>query len=177
MLTIDTPAPTASYPSERAMNRPHWSYSQLSQYLRCPLQYYFERVLKLERQVIPSNMALGSAVHAALAEYHRHLQFNQPVPDRCVQQAFLNAWDHNEGRQSIQFRDGETRDDAIAQGVTLLEAYLQEPPPQGADKASYYVGWYDLDDKRHAESCGPGTATSATDEAWHLGNTSTRHGR
>ena len=25
-------------------NRPHWSFSQLSQFLRCPLQFYFERV-------------------------------------------------------------------------------------------------------------------------------------
>ena len=30
-------------------DRPHWSYSQLFQFLRCPLSYYFERVLRLER--------------------------------------------------------------------------------------------------------------------------------
>jgi CRISPR/Cas system-associated exonuclease Cas4 (RecB family) len=102
----------------------------LNQYLRCPLQYFFERVLKLERQFIPSNMALGSAVHEGLAEYHRHLQSAQPVPDRCVQQAFLNAWGRSEARQPVQIKDGETRDDAIAQGVALLETYLQEPPPQ-----------------------------------------------
>lgn len=28
---------------------------------------------------------------------------------------------------------------------------------QKGPKASWYVGWYDLDAKRHAESCGPGT--------------------
>ena len=43
MKTIDRIVPTASYPSERALSRPHWSYSQLNGYLRCPLQYFFER--------------------------------------------------------------------------------------------------------------------------------------
>jgi ATP-dependent helicase/DNAse subunit B len=92
MKTIDRIVPTATYPSERALSRPHWSYSQLNGYLRCPLQYFFERVLKLERPFIPSNMALGSAVHEGLAEYHRRLQQQSEIPDRCVQQAFLNAW-------------------------------------------------------------------------------------
>lgn len=130
MKMIDRIAPTATYPSERALSRPHWSYSQLNGYLRCPLQYFFERVLKLERPFVPSAMALGSAVHEGLAEYHRRLQQQSEIPDRCVQQAFLNAWGRSEGRQPVQFKDGETRDDAIAQGVGLLELYLQEPPPE-----------------------------------------------
>jgi putative RecB family exonuclease len=130
MLTIDRSARTTSYPSERALTRPHWSYSQLNGYLRCPLQFFFERVLKLPRQFIPSNMALGSAVHAALADYHQHLQLHQPLPERRLQQTFLSAWGQGESQQPIQFKEGETRDDAIAQGVALLETYLQEPPPE-----------------------------------------------
>lgn len=34
--------------------------------------------------------------------------------------------------------------------------YSREVRAKGADKASWYVGWYDLAGKRHAESCGPG---------------------
>jgi hypothetical protein len=33
--------------------------------------------------------------------------------------------------------------------------YKKDVEAKGA-KASWYVGWYDLDGKRHAESCGPG---------------------
>ena len=130
MSTVEAIAQPASYPSERAMKRPHWSYSQLNQYLRCPLQYFFERVVRLERPFIPSAMALGSSVHEALADYHQHLQLGQPLADRRIQQTFLSAWGRNESRQPIQFKGGETRDDIIAQGVALLEAYLQEPPPE-----------------------------------------------
>ncbi len=110
--------------------RPHWSYSQISQFLRCPLQYYFERILKLERPFIPAAMALGSAVHEGLAEYHRHLQVNEPVPADLVQETFLNAWQASEDRQPVQFREKDTKDELLAQGIGLLELYLQEPPPQ-----------------------------------------------
>lgn len=34
--------------------------------------------------------------------------------------------------------------------------YPTDVKKKGADKASWFVGWYDHDNKRHAESCGPG---------------------
>jgi len=127
-----TEAPTAKnqYRPYPRCDRLHWSYSQINQYLRCPLQYYFERILKLERPFVPSAMALGSAVHEGLAEYHRCLQFNEPVSTSGVQEIFLNAWQASEDRQPIQFRDKETKDELLAQGVGLLELYMQEPPPE-----------------------------------------------
>jgi integrase len=33
----------------------------------------------------------------------------------------------------------------------------KEVEKKGADNASWYVGWYDLQGKRHSESCGPGS--------------------
>ena len=51
--------------------RPHWSFSSVSQYIRCPLQFYFERVQKLPRKSVSDAQLLGSALHSALAEYHR----------------------------------------------------------------------------------------------------------
>jgi len=131
MATVVAPEQTTQSRSCPVIaTRPHWSYSQVSQFLRCPLQYYFERILKLERPFIPSAMALGSAVHEGLAEYHRHLQLNEPVPTGNVQETFLNAWQVSENRQFIQFKDKETKDELLAQGVALLDLYMQEPPPQ-----------------------------------------------
>ena len=110
-------------------NRPHWSYSQLSQFLRCPLQYYFERIIKLPRPFTPSGMALGSAVHHSLAVYHRSLQRNEQLSIDKVQTAFIDAWDADENYRPVQFRDGETRQGVLQQGRTLLETYLKELPP------------------------------------------------
>ena len=130
MILLEDPKPQVQRPSRPVLDRDHWSYSQINQYLRCPLQYWFERVLKLERPFIPCNMALGSSVHEGLAAYHSHLLQGETIPEGRIQQTFLDAWKNNEFRQSIQFKEGENREDILAQGVTLLEAYLQEPPPE-----------------------------------------------
>jgi putative RecB family exonuclease len=111
-------------------NRPHWSYSQLSQFMRCPLQYYFERVAGLPRPFAGGGMVLGSAIHEGLANYHRRLQRKEGIRGDDIKGAFLQAWEVSEAERTIQFRDDESRDELLAQGVTLLEAYLAEPPPE-----------------------------------------------
>ena len=114
-----------------ASARPHWSYSAISQYLRCPLQYFFQRVLELPSRTVSSGMVLGSAVHAGLAEYHRGLQNQKPTDSAHILKAFRECWDEKESNETILFRDGDTRDESIEQGVNLLEMYLKEPPPEG----------------------------------------------
>jgi len=114
----------------RIFIRPHWSYSQISQFLRCPLQYYFERVARLPRPFVPSGMALGSAVHEGLAEYHRQLSLGHNVTTSQLQSVFLRSWQQREQERPIQYRDGEDQQQVIEQGVALLEAYHNEPPPQ-----------------------------------------------
>lgn len=110
--------------------RSHWSYSAISQYLRCPLQYYFQRVLGIPSRTISSGLALGSSVHAGLAEYHRQLLENEAIDSAAVQKVFLSTWIAKEAQETIQFRDGDSRNDSMAQGIHLLELYLNEPPPE-----------------------------------------------
>jgi len=112
------------------MDRPHWSYSQLSQFLRCPLQYFFERIAKLPKPFLPSSMVLGSAVHQSLAEYHRRLQSQQSVSRDHVQEKFMTAWMKSEGEKKIQYRDGDSRNKMLEQGVALLNLYQDQAPPQ-----------------------------------------------
>lgn len=109
--------------------RPHWSYSAISQYLRCPLQYYFERVLKIPRTGINSGMLLGSSVHSALAAYHRGLQKNKEVKWQQIQQELFETWLFREKEQPVDYKPKETRDSLLELGVALLKLYLEEPPP------------------------------------------------
>ena len=111
--------------------RPHWSYSAITQYLRCPLQYFFQRVLGIPSHSIGTGLALGSAVHAGLAEYHQRLQRKDVIDTEAVLKAFHECWDEKELNETIQYRDGDTREDSIEQGVHLLELYLKETPPEG----------------------------------------------
>ena len=44
----------------------------------------------------------------------------------------------------------------MAKQVWIFQ-YAKEVKKKGAADASWYVGWYDFDGRRHAESCGPGS--------------------
>ena len=109
------------------MARPHWSYSQVSQFLRCPLQYYFERVAKLPKPHISGGLALGAAVHRTLAAYHRAIQEGRAFESSRIHTVFLGTWEETENRETIQFRDGEDRAKLVDQGIALLELYAKEP--------------------------------------------------
>ena len=109
--------------------RPHWSFSAINQYLRCPLQYYFERVLKIPRTSVGSGLILGSAFHHAIAVYHGRLKIAKKVGWDDIQKAFLETWHLRETGETVEYKPKESRDDLIAKGLELLKLYLEEPPP------------------------------------------------
>ena len=111
-------------------DRAHWSYSAISQYLRCPLQYFFQRILSLPSRSISCGLVMGSSVHAGLAEYHRRVKDQEEIEKEAIFKVFYDCWDEKESHEKILFRDGDNRDDSIGQGINLLETYLQEPPPE-----------------------------------------------
>ena len=114
----------------RKVSRPHWSYSSVNQYLRCPLQFYFERVLKIPRSGISSGMLLGSAVHNALAVYHRALQSSEAIRWQQIRQELLETWILREQHELVEYKSNESRDDLLDLGGALLQLYLKEPPPK-----------------------------------------------
>jgi putative RecB family exonuclease len=112
-------------------SRPHWSYNQVSKYLRCPLAYFFEYVVRVPKPFTNSGQVLGSSVHEALAIYHRSVQEGQPFDRDIILGTFMKAWIARETRETIRYGDGDNRDDILEQGRSVLEAYLQQPPPSG----------------------------------------------
>ncbi len=111
-------------------DRPHWSYSAISQFQSCPLRFYFQRVLRLPQPSVSSSLVLGSSVHKVLAEYHRTIQEDEPTDVAGLHKILTESWNEREGELRIVFRNGEDREEQIARGIALIEAYLQEPPPQ-----------------------------------------------
>jgi len=112
------------------VTRPHWSYSSISQYLKCPLQYYFERVLSLPRRTVSDAQVLGSSVHTALAAYHRKLQSRESVTTWDVHQAYLDAWDAQAGDGQIVATGDKSLGESRDLGLALVDVYLNEPPPE-----------------------------------------------
>src|SRR5262249_15418380 len=111
------------------IDRPHWSYSSISQYLKCPLQFYFERILRLPKRTTSDAQVLGSSLHAALAHYHRQLRANEPTPEDHVREVFLATWESQVKRTKIVYAGSRSSEDNCSMGIALIEAYLEELPP------------------------------------------------
>ncbi len=71
-----------------------------------------------------------TAVHEALATYHRSIQAGKPCDRETVLGTFLKTWIEREARDLIRYAAGDNRDEILEQGGTLIGVYLQEPPPQ-----------------------------------------------
>lgn len=110
--------------------RLHWSYSAINQYLRCPLQFYFQRVLKLPQPCIGSGLVLGSALHQALAVYHQGLMKQEQIDREKLRQEFRTSWVQKESAQKVDYKPSESRTALIEQGLALLDLYLAEPAPE-----------------------------------------------
>jgi hypothetical protein len=74
---------------------------------------------------------MGSAIHEALAAYHRSILESRRCNKETVLGAFLKTWIEREARQKISYANGDQKDDLMEQAGELLQAYLNEPPPQG----------------------------------------------
>ncbi|MEZ6232895.1 MAG: PD-(D/E)XK nuclease family protein [Phycisphaerales bacterium] len=66
-LTNDALAPI----SDAGYEPPHLSWSQMQAWLHCPRAYQFRYALEAEPEFTPQPLALGVAVHAALAHHYR----------------------------------------------------------------------------------------------------------
>ena len=109
--------------------RPHWSYSSVSQFLKCPLQFFFERVAKLPRGTTTDAQALGSSLHEALAIYHRKLQSRESVTTHEIHQAFLDAWEDQAENGKVIIPGEKSLRDSRDLGMALVDVYLTESPP------------------------------------------------
>lgn len=111
------------------MSRPHWSYSQIACFQRCPLQYYFRYIAGVPRTAIPANMVLGTAVHAGLATYHRAILHSQPVPFTKVETTYLDSWQTQLDNSRVEYSSKQTKDDLQELGLAMLRLYAAEEPP------------------------------------------------
>jgi len=94
------------------------------------LQFYFRYVERLPRTVVPASMVLGSAVHAALAAYHRGLQAGSSLAFHALEATFLQSWQSQQRDAVINYRSGQSQNSLHHVGLSLLRQYTEEPPPE-----------------------------------------------
>ncbi|TYZ62557.1 hypothetical protein PybrP1_004758 [[Pythium] brassicae (nom. inval.)] len=124
----------------------HLSYSQISEYLRCPQRYFLARVMKLPTEV-SSAMMYGRALHEAIACFASSLQSDDaPAHDaadtrsratrrrsacEAAHRAFLQAWTS----EDALFASREQEQQLRAHGHKALDAFCE----QHADRRVLHV--------------------------------------
>lgn len=111
--------------------REHWSFSALNQFLNiCSLQFYFDRIAKLERAFTPVSLSFGSAFHRAMEWMHLvRMEGRQPLESEA-RARFQDLWERQvQEDPSIRFDDDITADTCGAQGADLVAAYLKACDP------------------------------------------------
>lgn len=113
-------------------DREHWSFSALNQFLNiCGLQYYYDRIARLERTFTPVSLSFGSAFHRALEFIGLVRKEGRQTQEQEARDLFRDLWsrqcqeDHN-----IRFDDEITADTCSAQGADLVAAYLKAVDPE-----------------------------------------------
>src|SRR6202171_1194663 len=93
-----------------------YSYTQISQYLRCPRSYRYRYLDGWREQETPAAMAFRRCFAKALAAYFR---------DEYCGAALFKEWGVYRDA-SFEYKKGETWDRLLHQGIHLLQRFVQD---------------------------------------------------
>lgn len=74
-----------------------------------------QRVVGRPRATVSSSLVLGSAVHHALAEYHRAVLNAEPIKTQALHHFLMQGWEQRKAEAGVTYRSGEGREECIAQ--------------------------------------------------------------
>ncbi len=113
--------------TDNPRNRPHWSYSSLNQLLNiCSLQWFFERVAKLEKPFTPLPLSFGSAFHRTLEWYNLCRKEGESPSADVTADLFSDLWSRqSQEDRHIKYPEGADSDTVDAQGRSLVAHYVE----------------------------------------------------
>src|SRR5439155_4423475 len=106
-LMAATSAPSPNEVARERMGRNYLSFSAISAYQACPLQFFFRYVEQLPEDTISASLTFGSAIHACLQLHFQELLAGNSPPDLdTLLGVYQNAW-QQEGKSIVRFARGE----------------------------------------------------------------------
>jgi putative RecB family exonuclease len=113
--------------AERLTGRDYLSYSQVSLYQRCPLQWHFRYALGLPEETVSSSLVFGSAIHRA-AEFHfRELMAGNLAPDLdMLLYEYQAAWQERD-LAAVQFGKDEDVNTLCGLAERVLTTFRDSP--------------------------------------------------
>jgi putative RecB family exonuclease len=99
---------------------PHVSFTQLDQYLRCPLRYRFTYIDRVEPDFVPAARAFGSGIHAAAAVFFRGVGQGERPSVEDIQGYFETFWKLETEHQPLRFGEKESKEGLLELARRML---------------------------------------------------------
>ena len=105
--------------------RPHWSYSSLSEYLICPLKFFFHRIEKCKPEFVSVNLVLGKALHAVYAQMMSLIypKMTEPVSIEDMEGFFIQSFNDLQ-EEKINY-NGKGYDEIIQKGKEYTRSIVK----------------------------------------------------
>ena len=104
------------------------SYSQISCYLRCPLEFKFRYVDQIEPPFAPSSVVFGEAVHRALAFFYRQAMEGRSFSLPELLDVFEEGW-REAGERKVRYREGEDFETLLERGKEMMRVFAAKALP------------------------------------------------
>jgi len=114
--------------AETTEKRALLSFTQLDQYLRCPLKYRFIYVDRVDPEFVPASLIFGRGIHAAAAHYFRGIAAWARPTLGDVQGVFESYWDLETSPRAVRFWKG-SKAELLDQAVKMLAVFHAAQDP------------------------------------------------
>jgi putative RecB family exonuclease len=111
----------------------HFSYSQLSTYLLCPMKFAHRYVWGTPFESKPAAQIFGKAIHRAAETYYRNLkETGEIAPADQLVAVFRSEFDTEISQTEVEItlKSGESLESLKDQGAKLLQLFREEVSPQ-----------------------------------------------
>lgn len=103
--------------------RPHISISQLTTYLQCPRQYYYQYVKAIPWATTPPAVAFGDVIHRVIEAINRSLMNGHSLCRDEAISIFNNGWMEKVGSENMDWKKSDESADLLAKGMELIGIY------------------------------------------------------
>jgi CRISPR/Cas system-associated exonuclease Cas4 (RecB family) len=103
--------------------RPHISISQLTTYLQCPRQYFYQYVQAIPWKTIPAAVAFGDVAHRAIEAINRSLMDGNVIDKNEAISTFTEGWSSKVDTEPIVWKTPDENGDLVVKGRELISIY------------------------------------------------------
>jgi putative RecB family exonuclease len=105
----------------------HFSYSQLSTYLSCPLQYRLKYVDLIPPAFKSASLAFGSSIHEAVAAYYQSRLEGDTLQPHQMVDVYRDTW---RGAEGVKFFNGDNGASLLEKASQLINVFHEQVDPK-----------------------------------------------